>query len=105
MTRQTGLRFDKVATRVVERLRAAAADVVPDGMTVVATITAPIRLPAKTVAAVEDKIRTTLARRARGDVKATINGNRVQIRIVEDASKRAPKLIGYVHNPGVNPLR
>src|ERR1035438_9676878 len=41
------LRFDKVATRLMERLQATLGETVPDGMTVSLTITAPIRLPSK----------------------------------------------------------
>jgi hypothetical protein len=49
------LRFDKVATRLIERLQAALGETVPDGMTVLLTITAPIRLPSRTAASLEDK--------------------------------------------------
>jgi hypothetical protein len=42
------LRFDKVATRLIERLQATLGETVPDGTTVLLTITAPIRLPSKT---------------------------------------------------------
>src|SRR5258708_91697 len=37
------LRFDKVATRLIERLQATLGEIVPDGVTVLLTITAPIR--------------------------------------------------------------
>lgn len=95
-----GLRFDKVATRVVERLKAALGETVPDGMTVLVTITAPIRLPAKTTTAMDDRIRTLLRRKSlRRDVTDTIHGNRVRIRLLKDQPARAPKLIGFVHNP------
>lgn len=47
------LRFDKVATRLIERLQATLGETVPDGMTVLLTITAPIRFPSKTAAALE----------------------------------------------------
>ena len=53
------LRFDKVATRLIERLQATLGEIVPDGMTVLLTITAPIRLPSKTAAALEGKIHTS----------------------------------------------
>ena len=36
------LRFDKVTTRLIERLQSTLAEIVPDGMTVLLTITAPI---------------------------------------------------------------
>lgn len=104
------LRFDKVATRLIEGLQSALADSVPSGVTVLLTITAPIRLPSKTAAALEDKIQTLLKRRSPGrDEKDTIHGNRVQIRILRGMSLpgsngRAPKMIGFVHNPETDPV-
>ena len=72
------LRFDKVATRLIERLQATLGETVPDGMTVLLTITAPIRLPSKTAASLEDKIQTRRGRGSPGrDEKDTIHGNRV----------------------------
>lgn len=90
---RNGLRFDKVATRVVDRLKAAARKTVPGGTTVVVTITAPIRLASKTTAVIEEKIETLR------DQATTVHGNRIQIRVLRHDSTRAPKLIGYVHNP------
>ena len=105
---QTGkprLRFDKVATRLIERLQATLGKTVPDGMTVLLTITAPIRLPSKTAASLEDKIQTLLGRGSAGrDEKNTIHGNRIRIRLLRDASGRAPKMIGFVHNSDSDPL-
>jgi hypothetical protein len=99
------LRFDKVATRLIERLQATVGETVPDGMTVLLTITAPIRLPSKTAASLEDKIQTLLGRGSPGrDQKDTIHGNRVQIRLLRDGSERAPKVIGFVHNSDSDPL-
>jgi hypothetical protein len=99
------LRFDKVATRLIERLRATLSETVPDGMTVLLTITAPIRLPSKTAALLEDKIQTLLGRGSPGrDEKDTIHGNRVRIRLLRDESGRAPKMIGFVHNSDSGPL-
>ena len=69
------LRFDKVATRLIERLQATLGETVPDGMTVLLTITAPIRVPSKTAASLEDKIQTLLGRGSPGrDEKGTIHG-------------------------------
>jgi hypothetical protein len=100
------LRFDKAATRVIRRLQAALVKMAPDGTTVVLTITAPIRVPSKTAASLEDKIRTLLGRRARGgDTKDTIHGNRVRVRLLRGGSDRAPRVIGFVHNPDSDPLR
>jgi hypothetical protein len=99
------LRFDKVATRLIERLQAVLGETVPDGMTVLLTITAPIRLPSKTAASLEDRIQTLLGRGSpRRDEKDTIHGNRVQIRLLRDESGRAPKMIGFVHNSDSDPL-
>jgi hypothetical protein len=99
------LRFDKVATRLIERLQATLGETVPDGITVVLTITAPIRVPAKTAAALEARIETLLGRGSpRRDEKETIHGNRVQIRLLRVKSGRAPKVIGFVHNADSDPL-
>jgi hypothetical protein len=53
------LRFDKVATRLIERLHATLGETVPDDITLLLTITAPIRLPSKTAASLEDKIQNS----------------------------------------------
>jgi hypothetical protein len=99
------LRFDKVATRLLEGLRTTLGAIVPDGMTVVLTVTAPIRVAAKTAAALEDRIQTLLARRSPvRDEKATLNGNRVRIRVLRNRSERAPQFIGFVHNADSDPL-
>jgi hypothetical protein len=99
------LRFDKVATRLVERLQATLGETVPDGMTVLLTITAPIRLPSKTAASLEGKIQALLGRGSPGrDQKDTVHGNRVHIRLLRDESERAPKMIGFVHNSDSDPL-
>ena len=99
------LRFDKVATRLTERLQATLGEIVPHGMTVLLTITAPIRLPSKTAASMEEKIRTLLGRGSKGrDEKATIHGNRVRIRLLRHKSERAPRTVGFVHNSDSDPL-
>ena len=99
------LRFDRVGARLMDRLQAALSETVPDSMTVLLTITAPIRLPAKTAASLEDKIPTLLRRKSPGrDEKDTIHGNGVQIRILRDKSARAPRMIGFVHNSDSDPL-
>jgi len=73
---------------------------------VLLTITAPIRLPSKTAASLEDKIQTLLRRGSPGrDEKDTIHGNRVQIRLLRDESERAPKMIGFVHNSDSDPFQ
>ena len=102
---KTQLRFDKVVIRLMGRLQAALGKTVPDGMTVLLTVTAPIRLPSKTAGVLDEKILALLRRKsADKDEKETIHGNRVQIRLLRMASKQAPKLIGFVHNPESDPL-
>ena len=98
------LRFDRVALGLVGGLQAALRDFVPDGQTVILTITATIRLPSKTAAALEDKIRVCLARRsAQLEVKDTIHGNQIRLRLVKSVSRRMSKVIGFVHNPDSDP--
>jgi hypothetical protein len=99
------LRFDKVATRVLNRLQVSAGDTVPRGITVALTITAPIRLASKTVASLEDTMRALFVRKRLGrDEQITIRGNRVRIRVLRNESARAPKLIGFVHNSDTDPI-
>ena len=98
------LRFDKVALRLLRVLQSALSEAVPDGQAVVLTVTAPIRLASKTAAAVECRIREALARRqGQVEIKDTIHGNRIRIRLVRGVSRRASKVIGFVHNPDTDP--
>lgn len=98
------LRFDRVALRLVDRLRTALSGSVPDGRTVLATITAPIRLPSRTAAAMEEKIRKLLATRAApARLTDTINGNEIQAHLMKGGTSRTAKLIGFVHNPDSDP--
>ena len=94
------LRFDRVALGLVRRLQVALNDSVPDGKTLIVTITAPIKMPAKTAAELEGKIRVDLGQRL-GVVAArhTIHGNQIRVRLVKGGSNRASKVIGFVHNP------
>jgi hypothetical protein len=99
------LRFDKVATRLIESLKATLGKSVPNGVTVLVTVTAPIRLPSKTIGALGDKITTLLGRRSPArDEKHTIHGNHVRIRLLRDKSGRVPRMIGFVHNSDSDPL-
>jgi hypothetical protein len=98
------LRCDRVALALVSRLRTAIEGSVPAGVTVIATITAPIRLAARTAVAIEDRVRPLLAGRPAGArLAARIHGNHVRIRIVRGGTKTTSKLVGFVHNPDVDP--
>ena len=95
-----GLRFDKVALRLIGRLQAALSAFVADGEAVLVTVTAPIRLPSKTAAALESQVRDRLARRpAQLEIKETICGNQIRVRLLSGVSGRMSKVIGFVHNP------
>jgi hypothetical protein len=89
------LRFDKVALRLVGRLKAALASVVPEGQTLVFTISAPIRLPAKTAAALEDMVRSAPPGAERREM---VHDNAVRTRRLKGVSKHMPKVLGFVHN-------
>lgn len=99
-----GLRFDRVVIRLINDLHEFADRALPNGTTVLVTMTAPIRLPAKTAAELCSRINpmvvgVTSAR----DKHATINGNNARIRVLRHSNKRAPKLLGAVHNQTSDP--
>lgn len=94
------LRFDRVALRLVRRLHDALREGVPDGTTALVTITAPIHVPSKTAAALEDMIRTCLTRRpVLARAEDTVHGNTVTLCLVEHGVAQASKVVGFVHNP------
>lgn len=102
------LRFDRVALGFVRRLQAALSEAVPEGKTVIVTITAPIWQPSKTASALEDIIRNRLAPRSAalvppGKAKYRIHENQIRVRLVRGGSRRASKVIGFVHNPNSDP--
>ena len=97
-----GLRFDRVAQRVAIDLRAHAELVVPDGRMILATLTAPILHPAKTVQALRTKIAALAARSSRRDVAAQVEGNGVRLRMRSPAPHLGSKLVLFVHNPDVD---
>lgn len=98
-----GLRFDKVVVRLLGNLRASVERAVPIGETVIVTITAPIKLPAKTAYELERLVKDFLESRIRHqDRRVTIFHNEISLRVVASSSKRAAKLIGFVHNPGTD---
>ena len=94
-----GLRFDKVVVRVLGDLRALAEQVIPEPFGVAFTLTAPIRLPAKTVEALRPRLEALAAPgRPTADDGLSLHGNQVRLRLATRAAGR-PKLIGFVHNP------
>jgi hypothetical protein len=89
------LRFDKVALRIVGGLKALG-DMVPEGETVVFTISAPIRLPAKTGKALENLLRDGRTDAERRDI---IHGNEIRTRRLKGVPKPVPRILGFVHSP------
>lgn len=99
-----GLRFDRVALGLIARLQTALYETVPDHETVLVTITAPIRLPAKTAAAMTEKIQNLVATRAApARLTARIHDNDIQAHVLEGGTARTSRLIGFVHNPDSDP--
>jgi len=98
------LRFDRVVLRVFRDLRAALQDAVPSGVTVVITLTAPIRLASKTTAAIEASVRKLLEKQsARASATRTIETNEVRIQIIRGAKTATSPLVGFVHNRDSDP--
>jgi len=93
------LRFDRVAQRVVRDLQAMLRGATPNGAALIITVTAPIRLPAKTVAEVGRALSAHVAR----DFDRVICGNRVRARIVKSRVPKTPKVIVFIHNPDPAP--
>lgn len=90
------LRFDRVAVRVIGGLKGALAEIVPEDQTVIFTLTAPIRLPSRTAAAIEGLVRDGLPD---GEVRHTIHDNQVRLHRVAGVPTEMPRVIGFVHNP------
>jgi hypothetical protein len=98
------LRFDRGALGLVDRLQTALCGSVPEGKTVVVTVTAPIRMRSRTAAALQEKIRTFVtARTAPARFTATIHGNQIQVHLLKGGTSQLTKLIGFVHNPDPDP--
>ncbi|MBW8808762.1 MAG: hypothetical protein JF591_07980 [Lysobacter sp.] len=98
------LRFDKVALRLISRLQAALSPRVPDGKVVILTVTAPIRLPAKTAAELERHVGECLRRGAMNvEISDTICANQTRVRFAKGIAGPASKVIVFVHNPDTDP--
>lgn len=98
------LRFDRVALRLVEGVSHALQDDVPEGACLVFAVTAPIREPAKTMAALIEMLRPKLA--DRGDpakLAQLMHGNQVRAQVMVNRSRPDAKIVGFVHNPEPSP--
>ena len=93
-----GLRFDRVAQSVLGELRAFVEDAAALEVSVLMTLTAPIRLPALTVGELKREIGGRLATPVAGeDHMLTVQGNAVRLRLLADCP--GPAFVGFVHNP------
>jgi len=102
--KKLGLRFDKVVIRLLGDLSDFAERIVPKGETILLTITAPIKVPAKTEQEIERRIRHLLESGApHRDWQATIFENKVRLRIFSALPVQHMPMIGFVHNPDTDP--
>ena len=92
------LRFDKAALRVIAGVCESLSGGVPDGVCVVFTVSAPIREPAKTTAAIILLARAMLPPGTNAELAETVHGNSVRMRVVRRATERTAKVAGFVHN-------
>lgn len=98
-----GLRFDRVVVRVLGRLRLFVDAEAPEGLTVVLTLTAPIRVPGKTVAALRGEIAALAqAGGVESERSVELHGNQAKLRIVKHVTKRSHRLLGFVRNADVD---
>ena len=97
--KELGLRFDKAVVRFFEKLRASIEKAIPNSQTMVVTVTAPIKLPAKTAYELEGRIISFLESGIRHRrKKVSIFQNEVSFKIVTSSSKRSGNFVGLVHN-------
>ena len=92
------LRFDKVALRLLEAVKAGVGQTLPAHQSIAFTITAPIRFPAKTAVAVQERLRQLPMQ----GLSTAVNGNEIRARVVEGTLQGMPRVIGFVHNPEHN---
>ncbi|MEQ9100718.1 MAG: hypothetical protein RIF36_16500 [Imperialibacter sp.] len=99
-----GLRFDKVVVRLLGSLKASLEGEIPTGKAVVVTITAPIKLPAKTADALKEKIEGALASGIpHEELNIAVFHNTVCLKVLNVSPHQGMKFLGLVHNPDTDP--
>jgi hypothetical protein len=99
-----GLRFDRVVVWVLADLRSFVEAAMPGSLSVLVTMSAPVRLPAKTVSDVKARITALVAAGLpRADSSAIVHGNSVRLRLLEHPAQAPMRLIGFVHHPRAAP--
>jgi molybdenum cofactor biosynthesis enzyme len=98
-----GLRFDKVAIRLLQNIRTAIENEVPKGSVVIITITAPIKIPAKTEKEIIGEVKDILVKgKNYMDTSFTVFENKVRIRYMKSPSKQGVNFVGLVHNKDID---
>ena len=100
-----GLRFDRVATGVLGRLAVVGEGAAPGRATIILTLTAPIRQPAKTVEAATKAILAMSAEDDPADFAGSMCGNGVRLRVIARPQTDRPNFVGFVHNADIDPAR
>jgi hypothetical protein len=77
------LRFDKVALRLLDGVKAGVSQILPIDQSIAFTVTAPIKFPAKTSAALQECLRQLHAQ----GLSTAINGNKIRARIVKNTPR------------------
>ena len=97
---ELGLRFDKVALRLLRSLQNEIAKEELKTRTIVLTITAPIKLPARTEYELMKQIKAIVASGKKNNSSRSILGNR--IRVITQSLESGIHFIGLVHNQNVS---
>ena len=98
-----GLRFDRVAVRVLGALRVSVETAPGATDAILVTLTAPIRSPARTVEQLKRETGALSSTSGRADRSFGIQGNLARIRRIEPGLEGPAKFIGFVHDPDLDP--
>ncbi len=94
------LRFDRVVIELIGNVRGAVEAAIPDSHWVMFTTTAPIRKPSRVEAVLVATLREQLALgQAPVEHVETFEGNDLRVRLLPNRPGKAPRLMGFVHNP------
>jgi hypothetical protein len=98
--KQFGLRFDKVVVRLLSNLRNSICKDIPKGTAVLLTITAPIKLPAKTEFELCKQIVELLnSEMQHKNQESIVLENKIFIRTIDVPINQSANFLGFVHNP------
>jgi len=92
------LRFDRVVLTTARRLRTELAASVPSQATAVVTLSAPIRVAARTAAMIIARARPVLVARSRRVLRESIHGNAARVALMAGAGTDPARLACFVHN-------